>query len=486
MQKELRKISFIIVLLSLPMFIFLACRKNTSLDSFNSNTFIAESKSHIANLVKQEEALLSLPYSQLKKNANLRRFARTKKISNIAQWDEAKLFSHNGINYSIIPVNDDVHHLQNPTIESIRFLLFSKRDGDKMEMNIIEIYSRENGSLGKNLTSNLETIVDNILFKGNSIVEELTASVIVYDHFYYNIGSYSIHNGVWAKAKIVVENTNKRPEFIGITTSATKGTNSKNNLQKNLLSSVSPMSGCLGCTTYYLIGIWYDMNTGEIISTTILDTWDECSGNNSTPQGGAPGSTTITNNNSNTTKTVTNNITVPCISALLSAMTSRIANFAAIATNNENIYRPMNFNYIGSRSMASGDNGGLFAMYEDANGVLNFDIAINENTLPSAAQEYILRTFLHEALHGVLLSNGVSWDNLIQHDAIANSYRSLLANMLLEAFPNLNPGDAEALAWEGLGASSAWNNLPQWRKDEIADILEQYRNRTPGGPGTGC
>lgn len=42
------------------------------------------------------------------------------------------------------------------------------------------------------------------------------------------------------------------------------------------------------------------------------------------------------------------------------------------------------------------------------------------------------------------------WDNMLQHEAIANYYRNLISNTLMLAFPGLSSTDASAIAWEEL------------------------------------
>ncbi len=485
MKKGYLKIAVFAVFVLLTTFTFFACRKSFHSDSAENNALVIEAKAHLASLVESEQSLLSLPFSELKKTANLRRFARIEKLADATQWGKAQSFSRNATSYSIVPVDDDVHHLHNQVIESVRYLLFSKRGNDKMEMNIIELYSSKNGSLGTNLPSDLKTIVENRLFKERKPVENLTASIIFYDRYYYNVGSFITQSGDWTEAKIVVENTTKRPSIGNVKTSSVSET-SGSNLQKSLLSSVSPMSGCQVCTTYVLIGIWYELDTGKIVDTEILDSWDECVEPNYAPQGSAPGTTVTSNLNPSTAKTINNNLTNPCMSSVLNAFKSKISDFVVNASGNENIYRPMTFNYFGVTDLDQDHNGGLTTMNQASDGTLIFGIDLNLNTLPSTSKEYIFRTLLHEALHGVLLSNGVAWNNLIQHDEIANYYLGTISAALRDAFPNLSTTDADALAWEGLGKSTAFDKLTQSKKDEIGSILNDYKNPSQSGSGTGC
>lgn len=481
MKNLLRKRVYAIFAISLAVVTFFACRKNFREGPAENSPVVLEAKTHLSAIVQSERSLLDMPFTQLKKNANLRRFARMGKMEAQMQWDKAQNFYRNGTSFAIVPVDDDVHHLNNPAFESVRYMLFSKRDGDKMEMNIIEMYSQRNGSLGTDIANGVKIAAENMLFNENKAIGQISASVVVYDRYYYNNTSFTIQNGNWKKARIIVENSNRKPVVASVQTHSLNGVVKSDMLKA--LSTVSPMSGCGICTTYYLIGIWYDMNTGEIVDTEVLDSWDECVEPNHNPQGSSPGSTVTSNNHNNNNKNINNTLNVPCLGSLLSANASRIANFVSVAQNNENIYMPMNFNFSGSSTLPSNKNGSTDAMYTDGNGILNIDISINENVLPGASREYSLRSFLHEALHGVLLSNGVAWSNTLQHEEIANSYRSLIASTLLSAYPGLGQSEADALAWEGLRTSTAWGNLPQWKRDLIDEILADHRQ---GNTGTGC
>lgn len=477
-------LAFLFVICS-AICIIISCNKIENSSYTTNSKYGINAKEVFSTFVNNESSLLNLPYTQLKRTSNLRRFARLGKLSKAALWDKEQKFNKDGIEFSIVPIKNDLSHKYNPEFETLRFLLFSKSKSEKTDFNIVELYSPKNQPLSSDIENSLLLIANNILTKNNYQISEINASVIVYNEFYDNINSYSIKNGYWTKSKIIVENTSKRPVYNSINSFSTNNVNKNNNLS-SLLSSVSPMSGCQSCTTYYLVGIWYDLSTGAIVDTEILDTWDECVDINYTPQGNAPGSTVVSNQNTSTTKTINKNVSDPCLSALISSMSGKISDLVEHALNNENISKPMNFNYTGVSGLVNGTNGQLVSMYEDANGVLNFDIHLNENTLPNASQEYMLRTLLHEALHGVLLSNGVAWNNLTQHNSIANAYRELISDMLIEAFPNLSAEDAYALSWEGLGTTTLWDSLSINEKTDIAEKLAEHRNHNNSGAGTGC
>ena len=460
---------------------FFACHKDFLSSTVENTSVVRDAKTYYSNLVSSEESLLAMPYNQLKKTANLRRFARIGKMNSLLKWNKAQSSYRNGTSYAIVPVEDHSTHQANPNFESIRCLLFFQRDGDKMEMNIVEVYRRKELINGADLLRSVKICAENKLFNENKPVVELNASVIFYDEYYYNRASFSTTNGAWQPAKIVIENTSKRFTSASVRTTSVQANNG-DNFMKRSLNTVSPMSGCSVCTVYVVIGIWYDKQTLAIMDSEILDSWDDCIEPDHTPIGNAPGTALLQSNLASDTKTVSNNVNNPCIGATLNKIANTLKSFVTTAQNNENIYMPINLNFNDVTTLGQDVGGQLMSMYTGSDGILNFDISLNLNLLPNMAVEYAAQVMLHEALHGVLLSNGVAWDGVLQHNEIANYYRSLMSSTLQSLFPGLSNGDAEALAWSGLKASTAWNALPSWKKSNINDILGAFGSNNAGTP----
>ena len=140
------------------------------------------------------------------------------------------------------------------------------------------------------------------------------------------------------------------------------------------LSTISPMSGCTVCTTYALIGIWYDIQTGVIVDSEVLDSWEECIDPGYPPNGNIPGTSQLQNYPPTDTKKVNNNVTNPCISNTINSIENAIKNLSITALNNENIYMPMNFNFVDVNTLLPNVGGQCSEMYTDSDGVLNFNI----------------------------------------------------------------------------------------------------------------
>ena len=466
------------------VFIFYSCGKNYVVEPTVNSGFLLEAKSYITSLSNSEKSLLNLPFSQLSENSVLRKFARISKLEGSAKWEKAKDYYRNGTNYSIIPVDEHLYHPNSSAIESSRYLLFSKKDGHKIQMNIIEIYSNENTSLGTNVETTVRTSAENRLFNEQKNIPGLSASVIFYNCYYFNIGSYSFNNGSLENVNIVCKNTYKK-----LSTNGESKTFSGNVISPNNNGPIASLKGGQGnCQTYYLVMYSYDKSTGEILSTKILGTVTEC--NDENPNGDPASSSDDKTASNSKSKSIENKLTNPCLSNLLNRKSSLLSDYISYATNNhENSTKPMSFTYYEDLNLGEDVNAQLVSRDSaDINGNSDhFYIGVNQKKVQNYSQEYLFRTYLHEAIHGVLLSKGTEWKGVIQHNEMAYQYRNLLSEAIHEAFPSISKKDADALAWEGLFSSEAYKALDKDEKKEIDLILNQYRNpRDNDGKGAHC
>jgi hypothetical protein len=470
---------------------FFACRKIYDRTSTEYKVEYTEAIDYLSTLAKNEESLLDLPFSQLPKLATMRRFARLNKLEKVANWNNAQRFHRNQISAWLVPVGTGNTTLESSSVATIPSLLITKRDGDKMELNILEIYSNKDGSLGTSIAENAKIAAENMLFKEEKPLS-ISACAIFYDRYYSYASSFTAQHGLWKNSHIVVENTDmgRLNAFIKASSQGNKvnvrSSPGKYTSYRSQLPTVSPLSTCgvSECTLWGMFRITYD-NDGNIISEDLLYTWDECSGNTYPPSGSPPA-----NNNPNApayNKSVTNAIVNPCIGNVLTVNSNRISNFVGGALNNEDVYRPMLFTYGETYDYDPHQTGGLVSWEDDpSTGMLKFNINVNANILPTASKEIMYQTFIHEALHGVLLSKGVAWDNIIQHEEMANYYRGLIQNELQVTFPGIPLSEAVALSWAGLQISTAYTNLPKSRKDDIAYIIGAHLDPSSSGLGHGC
>lgn len=467
------------------MIAFYACQKNFQFNSDDNYSIVYSTKlakTYYESLVSSEDALLELPYDQLKKNANLRRFARIGKMESLLDWENAQSFYRDKINYTIVPVDSNSNHQGNPNFESIRSLLFIQKDGDKMEMNIIEVY-KKNGVLNEiDFFNSVKTFSENKIFNQNKPVEGLNASVLFYDQYYYNKSSYSVTNGMWEEASIVIENTTKRVSSNSLSNKTVFGNN--DNIINNLtLSTISPMSGCINCTEYFTVGIWYDKRTGRVIDSEIFDKWDECKEPDYPANGNAPGTTILPKLPPSDKKKIVNKIMNPCVSNTLNKINGALEGFVTTMLINEDLDVPMNFIFEEDITLADSVNGYFEQYLPNNEGGFNFYIYLNQNTLPNYSNEYNTKTMLHEIIHGLLTYKGMLSSAKLQHNSISNYYRGLISSVLLSIYPQLTSNEVEALSWGGLHNTNAWELLTKEKQDEIALILKKYSD---GKDGTRC
>lgn len=466
---------------SISIFLTLyACQKSFKLMSPEStsgvyNTKVA--KTYYESIISSEESLLAMPYEQLKRNANLRRFARIGKMESLLDWENAQSFYRDKINYTIVQVENISNHQANPNFKTNRALLFIQKDGDKMEMNIIEVYKKNTDLNEIDLASSVKTFAENKIFNENKNIVGLNASILFYDQYYYNKSSFTVTNGIWEQASIIVENTTKRISSNSISNKTALGTNvsNTNNLS---LSTISPMSGCINCTEYFTVGIWYDKRTGKVVESEILDKWDECKEPDYPANGNTPGTSILPTLPPSDKKKIINKIQNPCISNTLDMIENALKSFINTTLGKEYDDIPIIFNYEDVLTLADTVNGKIDTSYIDFDRIRNFDIYLNGNTLPNMRNEYVAKTILHEALHGVLLRKGIPWINLIQHNEMTNTYREIMANTLKKLY-QMNDIEAEALSWGGLHNTGAWAALTEETRKEFTKILLKYEKGTP-------
>jgi hypothetical protein len=116
-----------------------------------------------------------------------------------------------------------------------------------------------------------------------------------------------------------------------------------------------------------------------------------------------------------------------------------------------------------------------------------FDVTLNNDALVGASQEYIAATIMHETIHALLASQGKRGE-LLHHTEMVTSYINPMVDALRYSFL-MSREDALALAWGGLGDTSAWQALPQAQKQNIINNNSRYKNvngTRQNAPGTRC
>lgn len=246
------------LLLGIIILAYPACRKQSS-NTSDPNSFIEIAKDWFqSEIVQKEQEMLATPFTTLPRNSYSRTFARMEKLGALLDWQEAKEYERSNLQYIVVAVKQDRKPFNNKSFEAARAFVFFKNSSGQMSMNIVEVLSFKDKALGTSLHDIVSIAFSNKHLNLRSTVNNLSASIIFYDTEYKTESSYQFSNGSWAKAKISV--VNKR----GSTA------------VRRVASTMGQRTTCQTCTTWYLIGFWYDTQTGQVIDYTILDQWDEC------------------------------------------------------------------------------------------------------------------------------------------------------------------------------------------------------------------
>ena len=238
--------------------LYSACQKQINTEVKGKDSFIEVSRGWFINdIVEKEKEMMAQPYSVLPSDDPVRRFARMRRLSELLNWNKAKEYSQYGISYVIVPVEQDVKPLSNKNFEAARSLAFYKDQSGKMHMNVIEIVSKKGGSLGDNIQETASVAFINKYVTKYNKLQSIDASVVFYDETYKRESSFQITNGLWAKASINFQNQSGAPK-------------------RRTVPLMLGRTTCGTCQSWYLVGFWYNLQTGAVVDYQILDEWDEC------------------------------------------------------------------------------------------------------------------------------------------------------------------------------------------------------------------
>lgn len=262
------KLWLVLLLLSgATTLLYTACRKQFGNTTDNAS-FIGIAKNWFEReIVKKENDMLAAPITSLPKDAYARIFARMGKLNDLLNWNNVKMYNQDGLEYALVPVEQTSKPFRNQNFEASRAVVFFKEPAGEMQMNIVEVISKKGGSLSMSIADIVNVAFKNKYLNNSNPIGNLSASINFYDKNYKTQSSFQTNNGIWSKA-----NT----KFIN-----KKGATSK----RRIASTINQRSTCQTCTTWYLIGYWYDTQTGQVVDFEILDQWEECSQTEQPPPG---------------------------------------------------------------------------------------------------------------------------------------------------------------------------------------------------------
>jgi hypothetical protein len=266
-NKRLKIWMMLPLLLGATTLLYTACQKQFG-STIDTDSFIGAAKNWFnKEIVQKEKDMLAASFTSLPKDSYARTFVRMGKLNDHLNWNNGKEYNQNGLQYVVVPVEQTIKPFHNQNFEAARAIVFFKDSAGDMQMNIVEAISKKGGSLNMSIADIAAVAFKNKYLKNSNTIDNLSANINFYDKDYKAESSFQTNNGTWSKAK-------------------TKFLNKKGTTTKERIATTTPQrTTCQTCTTWYLVGFWYDAQTGQVIDYEILDQWNECNESNPPPPG---------------------------------------------------------------------------------------------------------------------------------------------------------------------------------------------------------
>lgn len=150
--------------------------------------------------VMHEKKMLDLPFSILPEMSSQRFFARMSKLQMKLKWENAALYNKEGIEYLVVPVEKGVKPFTKDFEIAKSFVFYIMKSGE-MKMNIIEVLSKEGGSLQNMSKEIMATAFSNMIKNTKDPVTGINADVFFYNDTHQSVKSFEIKNGAWRDSK---------------------------------------------------------------------------------------------------------------------------------------------------------------------------------------------------------------------------------------------------------------------------------------------
>ena len=243
---------FYFVLTALSFLLFSACKKNSLSDLQSSQKMIEiVHRWYSDTLINKSQLTAGSQYSE-----------RIRAVQNLLDWESAKGFLSNSVQYVITPLKLDRKPFQNKAHEAAQSLVFYFDKSGEIHMKAVEIIAMKDVPIGDDVSGIVEAGFLKSYLGVTKQTRDISAYVIVYDENYKTENSYSAKEGSLTRTGFKLQSTTL----------------------KSKLASASRTKHVDGATltgtweTWYLVGIYYDIDTGEVVSATILSTYQVCSG----------------------------------------------------------------------------------------------------------------------------------------------------------------------------------------------------------------
>ena len=258
--------------LATVVFFSYSCHKNSSLNAADADGFSKKAADWFTDsVVAPEKKILALPFSVLAQNSNLRRFARMGRIDRILKWSDARSYNEAGMKYMVVPLDEKIKPFKNQKFEFFRDVVFYSSSSGPMKMAIIEVLSKENGSLGDDLDLIAHNTFRNRYLGQNEKMAGIDATVFFYGTNYTFDASFAVQGGIWGSTKAAIR-TYRKSSLLPVPSVASIKDGS---ILATPMKTIAGGAGC-GCQTTYTVGVTYDINSGEVLGVDILDESSDC------------------------------------------------------------------------------------------------------------------------------------------------------------------------------------------------------------------
>jgi len=270
-MKKNQNIKLLSLVLAIPFslsLLYQSCRKlqGVEIEASDTDEFVVAAKNWFANsVVENEKIKVSQLGTSSVRDLYQRKFARMEKIRKYIDWNKANIYRQDKIDFVIVPVVSEIKPFKNKNYQAARSLIFYKDKVNNMNMKILEIISQKDEAL-VNIQSMMLKAFINYYFNDKKEFENTNANVVIYESNYKYEKSFQIKKGTWSQSKTSFVNR--------------QGAN-----VTRRISTMGQRTTCQTCEHWYLVGIWYDLQTGEIVFTQILDEWDDCNNTGIAPYG---------------------------------------------------------------------------------------------------------------------------------------------------------------------------------------------------------
>lgn len=248
-----------------------SCKKSDEVSSPEAMLEIQDARNWFTReIVNKEKEMMQLKKWTTAQDSSARLFARMRKLDKAVDWQQAKNFSVNGWNYMIAPVEELESAFLNKQFLRGRALVIYTNPAGIRDLTVVEVLAKPGGSADL-----IQLVQAGFLNRYQLPAEKrLTgqAELLFYNRSYQYATGSRLVNGNWQDSQYRLR----------IKVGAASKT--------RMMASMAQSSSCSSCSTMYLVGFFYDMQSGKVDDYSILTQWEECTDKDQDPSYGDGGS----------------------------------------------------------------------------------------------------------------------------------------------------------------------------------------------------